>query len=49
MPEQDYDYFYDEDDAYFYSETDVLVNNFGIEDRKELSEIERAITGARIA
>ena len=49
MPEQDYDYSYDENDAYLYSGTDVLVNNFGIKDRKELSEIERAITGARIA
>lgn len=49
MPEQDYDYSYDKDDVYLYSGTDVLVNNFGIKDRKELSEIERAITGARIA
>ena len=46
MPEQDYDYSYDENDAYLYSGTDVLVNNFGIKDRKELSEIARAITGA---
>ena len=32
MPEQDYDYSYDENDAYLYSGTDVLVNNFGIKE-----------------
>lgn len=48
MPEQDHDYSYDEDDTYLYSGTDTLINNFGIKDRKELSEVERAITGARI-
>lgn len=48
MPDQDYDYSYDQDDSYLYSGTDVLINNFGIKDRKELAEIERVITGAKI-
>ena len=48
MPDREYDYAYDRDDSYLYSGTDVLVNNFGIRDRKELSDIERAITGAKL-
>ena len=49
MHSDSYDYSYAADDGYLYSGTDVLVNNFGIKDRAELSRIERAITGARAA
>lgn len=49
MPDQEYDYTYDADDAYLYAGTDVLANRFGIKSREKLSEIERALSGARIA
>ena len=48
MPEKD-SYSYEDDDRYVYEGTDVLVNLFGIKDWKQLSEVERAISGVRYA
>ncbi|RDB63327.1 cell filamentation protein Fic [Gordonibacter sp. 28C] len=49
MPDREYGYAYDAEDAYLYAGTDVLANRFGIRSREELWEIERALSGARIA
>ena len=48
MPEGE-GYSYESDDRYVYSGTDVLVNLFGIRNWKQLSEVERSISGVRYA
>lgn len=40
-------YNYEDDDRYVYSDTDVLVNLFGIQDWDELSAVERSLSGLR--